>query len=389
MYPITFIHEKDLRKEKIISAMNGADAVLLCDNSNLFYTSSRVFSGYTYITADGQEIFFVKRPIGLNGENVIYIRKPEQIAEQLEILGIPTPKKLGLELATLSVTDFNRLEKIFPQAEIVNASAMLSEARAIKTPYEVAQLRQSGILHTKSYANIPTHFSPGMSDYELQIEIERELRRNGCIGQFRICGPSMEIFMGNLICGDNADNPTPYDFAMGGAGMHPSLPVGCNGTIIQSGMTVMVDLCGNFTGYMTDMTRVFNHGPISPLATKCHKCSIDICNHLAEIGKPGVEAKHLYNEALRIATEAGLEDYFMGHNQKAGFVGHGVGIEVNELPVLAPRSKHILQEGNVIAIEPKFVIPHIGAAGIENTYVVRANGMEKLTEAPEEIISLS
>ncbi|MDE7443677.1 MAG: M24 family metallopeptidase, partial [Muribaculaceae bacterium] len=76
------------------------------------------------------------------------------------------------------------------------------------------------------------------------------------------------------------------------------------------------------------------------------------------------------------------------HRQHAGFIGHGVGIEINELPVIAPRSRDILQADNVIALEPKFVIPHVGAVGIENTYVVTADGLKCLTNAPEEIIGL-
>ncbi|MDE5912793.1 MAG: M24 family metallopeptidase, partial [Muribaculaceae bacterium] len=79
---------------------------------------------------------------------------------------------------------------------------------------------------------------------------------------------------------------------------------------------------------------------------------------------------------------------FLGHRSHAVFVGHGVGIQLNELPVIAPRSRHILEEGNVIALEPKFVIPDTGAVGIENTYVVEAEGMRSITNAPEAIIDL-
>ena len=96
----------------------------------------------------------------------------------------------------------------------------------------------------------------------------------------------------------------------------------------------------------------------------------------------------MYEVAMEMVTAAGMDDYFMGHTQKAGFIGHGVGIEVNELPVLAPRSRDVLEEGNVIAIEPKFVIPHVGAVGIENTYVVRNDHLECITNAPEEITEL-
>ena len=106
------------------------------------------------------------------------------------------------------------------------------------------------------------------------------------------------------------------------------------------------------------------------------------------MGRPGVEAKALYERAVAIAQEEGLDAYFMGHKQKAGFVGHGVGVEINELPVLAPRSRDILAIGNAIAVEPKFVIPGVGAVGVENTYIVTENGMVSITNAPEEIISL-
>ncbi len=78
----------------------------------------------------------------------------------------------------------------------------------------------------------------------------------------------------------------------------------------------------------------------------------------------------------------------MGYTQKAGFIGHGVGIEINELPVIAPRSRDILQENNVLALEPKFVVPGVGAVGIENTYIVTSGGLERITDSPEDIISL-
>lgn len=116
--------------------------------------------------------------------------------------------------------------------------------------------------HAEVYHRIESVYHNGMTDIELQIEIERLLRLHGNLGLFRINGQSMEIFMGNVICGDNADTPTPYDFAMGGAGLSCSIPVGCNGSLIRPGMAVMIDMCGNFTGYMTDMTRVYSVGEL-------------------------------------------------------------------------------------------------------------------------------
>ena len=107
-----------------------------------------------------------------------------------------------------------------------------------------------------------------------------------------------------------------------------------------------------------------------------------------ELARPGVSAAELYNRAVQIAEAGGVADYFMGHRQKAGFVGHGIGIEINEQPVLAPRSRDILEEGMVFALEPKFVIPEVGPVGIENSFCVTADGVEKLTDCEESIIPL-
>lgn len=380
--------EQALRLEKVRGIMNDKkiDALLISDNANKYYLTGRVFSGYIYLPLKGEPIYFVKRPVTMTGDGVVSIRKPEQIAESI---GMLPPATIGLELATASYSKVERLRRIFPQSELADASSVMSAARAVKTAEELEKIRISGIKQDHVYRKIPTLYTEGMTDVELQVEIERESRLEGCLGQFRINGDDMELYMGNILVGDNADVPTPYDFAMGGEGMDPSLPVGCNGTVIKPGNSVMVDVNGNYTGYMTDMTRTYYVEEIGDLARKAHECSIAICHRLAELGRPDTEAKALYEEAEKMAREAGLHEYFMGHRQKAGFVGHGVGIEINELPVIAPRSRDFLQENNVIALEPKFVIPKTGAVGIENTYVVTPDGLKPLTNTPEGLTSLT
>lgn len=376
--------EASLRLDKVSSQLkaSGTEAMLAGDNATLYYLTGRVFAGYAYITDAGEATFFIRRPVQLEGDNVVYIHKPEHIPDHLTAM----PKSIALELDITPYSAIGRLQAIFPEAKTVNASPMLQAARATKTAFEIEKIRQSGIRQERVYRLIPKLYRPGMTDLELQVEIERASRLEGCLGQFRISGTSMELYMANLLVGDNADNPTPYDFAMGGAGLDPSLPVGCNGTEIRPGESVMADVNGNYTGYMTDMTRTFALGELSPIAMKAHQCSIDICRELSAMARPGTPAKALYVKAEEMAKEAGLHEYFMGHRQKAGFVGHGLGIEINEHPVIAPRSRDIIAEGNVFALEPKFVIPGTGAVGIENTYCVGTDKTECLTNAPEPII---
>ena len=114
MYAKNFTTEIELRKSKIQSVIcrSGADAFLVSDNANLFYTSGRVFSGYTYIPAEGEMIYFVRRPVGLSRENVVYIRKPEQIPDELSRLGIALPRVLLLENDSLTYNESIRLRNI-------------------------------------------------------------------------------------------------------------------------------------------------------------------------------------------------------------------------------------------------------------------------------------
>lgn len=374
-----------LARLRDIMAANGADALLIGDNANIYYLTGRIFCGYIFITMTGDPVYGVRRPVTLTDSNAVIIRK----IEELPALVTLKSGMIGLEMSTTSYSAVERIKKAFGQSfNYCDASGIMSQARSVKTDFEQEKIRQSGIRQTHLYEQIPRLYEPGMRDIDLQIEIERTARREGCLGQFRISGDDMELFMGNVLAGDNADSPSPYDFAMGGAGIDPSLPVGADGSLIRQGESVMVDVNGNFTGYMTDMTRCFAvRDDLPQRALAAHQLSIDICDRLAELGVPGVEAKMLYETARTMAAEAGFENEFMGHRQHAGFVGHGLGIEINELPVIAPRSKSVLETGNVIAFEPKFVIPGVGAVGIENTYIVRQSGpMECVTHAPRQII---
>ena len=224
-----------------------------------------------------------------------------------------------------------------------------------------------------------------MTDLQLSVEVERLMRLEGCLGIFRVFGQSMEIFMGSLLAGDNAAAPSPYDFALGGAGLDPTLPGGANGSLIQPGQSIMVDMGGNFYGYMGDMSRVYSVGKLTDQAYAAHQTCLEIQEAVAAMAKPGVICEDLYSE---LVTKAGFADYFMGVEQKAKFIGHGIGLEINEAPVIAPRIRQELEPGMVFALEPKIVLPGVGPLGIENSWVVTTEGLEKLTLAPEEIIEL-
>lgn len=375
------------RMQKELKEM-GMDACLLSVDVNLFYTTGRIYSGYFYLPTEGKPWFFVKRPNGLSGEQVVYIRKPEEIPGILADAGLQRPEHLLLELDELSYNETQRQLKALNPMEVGNGSLFMRMMRRIKTPMEIEQFRIAARKHEATYREIPACYRPGMTDLELQFEIELRMRRNGSMGLFRAFGPNMDIFMGSLLTGENAETPSPFDFALGGEGVNAACPLGANGTPLKEGMAVMIDMAGNYTPYMTDMTRVFSIGKLPEEAYRAHQVALEIQEAVKAQIKPGTPCSELYCIAAEKAQQAGLAANFMGTRQQAKFVGHGIGLQINELPVLTPRSKDALQANMVFALEPKFVLPGIGAVGIENSFLVTEDGGEQLTLAPEEIIRL-
>ena len=237
--------EAELRLQKMVSLLkrDSIDAILIASNANIYYASGRFFRGYVYVSACGKRIFFPMRPNGFRQTgDVIYIRKPEQIPSELNRLGLPLPASLGLERDSLSWSDCERLAKALPASEIRNASPLLREARMVKTPYEISLMKADGLHQAAAYHKITSLYKKDMTDVEFQVEIESVLRLEGNLGFSRVAGNLMEINLGSVISGANANNPSPYDFAMGGEGEDPSLPGGANGSLMHAGETVMVDM---------------------------------------------------------------------------------------------------------------------------------------------------
>ena len=377
-----------LRVERLQELLRRAsiDALVVTSNVNLLYLCGSIFSGLLFIPAEGEAQCFIRRPQSYPESSTVHaIRKIEQLSDHIDTLALGS---VALELDEQSYADIQRQQKLFPNASFHNGTALLRQARMRKTPLEIEQTRVCARRHVEVYELIPQVYRPGMTDRDFQIEIERLMRQHGSVGLFRCFGSAMEIFMGSLLAGDNAGTASPYDFALGGAGV-PALPLGSNGTPLKEGMAVMVDMAGNYGVYYSDLTRTYSIGQLPEEAYRLHDLSLQLHREVMQQAKPGSSCAELWNECLRRVEAAGAKDYFMGTELQAQFVGHGLGLQINELPVLTGRSKDILEEGMIIAFEPKFVLPGVGAVGIENTYLVTSSGVECLTPAPEEIIDLN
>lgn len=172
-------------------------------------------------------------------------------------------------------------------------------------------------------------------------------------------------------------------------GITPAVPLGSSFKIVEKGTPICIDYGGGYNGYVTDETYVFVIGTLNKIFRKPYETSREIIEDAAFYGKEGVDAAQLFNRAARKAKEAHLEDHFMGFGEgQVSFVGHGLGLEINELPVITPRHHTILREGMVFAFEPKFVLPGKGAMGMEVDFIVRKDRLERVTSIPLDIVHI-
>ncbi|KGN99948.1 peptidase M24 [Porphyromonas macacae] len=388
------LNEYEIRAKKVQEMMKhqGVDGLLIASEVNLLYLTGKIFMGAVYIPSEGSIIKFIRRPLSLSSDASFggyVIRKIEQIRELLaeQVASPERNVKIGLELGELPYSEITRQQNIFDSDDFIDATALMRQVRMVKTNNEIEEIKLIANIHVSLMQKIPAIYRKGMTDRDFQIEIEREMRKMGSIGIFRSFGISMNIFMGSVLTGDNADAPSPYDFALGGAGVC-ALPIGANGSEIKKGQSIMIDMAGNFGSYITDITRTYSLGKLPQQAYELHELSRTMHREIMQKARPGVSCADIYNMSLERVQKAGAQDFFMGHTQRAQFVGHGFGLHINEMPVLTGRSKDVLQPGMTIAYEPKFVIPGVGAVGVENSYLITDKGVELLTELNEEIIDI-
>jgi Xaa-Pro aminopeptidase len=295
-------------------------------------------------------------------------------------------KKIGLTFDVAPVQQMNYYAKMLPGREFVDISALNREVRSVKSPFELDQLRQSGRALCSVFAQVPTFVKAGMRELDLAAEFEYRLRKAGNEGFVRMRAFNQELFGGLTVSAGGASYGF-FDGAVTGKGLSNASPQGASLDLIRENEPVFVDFTGVFNGYITDMTRVFVVGTLDPELQRAFDVSIGIQSWLQSALKPGAICEDLFLKAVEMAEQAGLGQYFMGMpGEQAKFVGHGVGLELDEFPVLAQGFKVPLQVGQTIAIEPKFVFPGLGVIGIENTFAVGTSGGEKITNLPDDIV---
>ncbi len=373
-----------------VLAARGLDAAVIMQNADLYYYAGTIQQGHLYVPAVGESTLFVRKVVErarLESAlgSIVELASPKALPDALRERYGTLPARVGLELDVLPVARFRAIERLLPEAAFEDVGRDIVRRRAVKSEWEVARIRVAAAVADDVCALIPGILREGLTEVEFAGRVEAEARRLGHEGYIRMRGFNQEMFYGQLLTGVSACVPSYLDTPLAGTGLSASVAQGASFRRIGRGEPIVFDFVPVRDGYMADFTRTFSIGPLPAPLRRAHDAALAVQAAAVAAARPGAVCRAVWEAAVAAAAEAGLAERFMGSGAgQVPYVGHGLGIELDELPVLTGSALE-LEEGMVFALEPKFVLPGLGAVGIENTWVVTGSGPERLTMAPEII----
>jgi Xaa-Pro aminopeptidase len=369
------------------------DGAVILVQSDLFYFTGTLQNSYLFIPASGEPVFMVRKSLTRGQQesplkNIVAIKNPKQIPEILSSYGYNSFNKIGLELDVLPFNVYKSYQKVFPNAEFVDIAPAIKETRSVKSAYEIELLRGSLAVIDQAFQTVPSYLREGMTELELAALFEAEMRKRGYAGPCKMRAFAQDFFFGTVCTGASGFYPNFFDGPVGGQGPSAAQPEGAGWKKINRNEVVYIDYTSIVNGYTGDQTRIFCIGELPQKLVKAYEAALLIESEIVKSIKPGTPAEEAHLLALKLAEELGYKDHFMGYkNDQVKFVGHGLGIELDEWPILAKGIKTPIVPGMTFALEPKFVFPE-GAIGTENSFVMTETGPEYLSITPQVITYL-
>lgn len=394
---ITPLNELKQRTEVLQKLLQqaGLDGAILVQNSDLFYFTGSIQRGLFYLPAEGEPIYLVIKDFGRarmeSGlRQIVNIGSIKELPERLSEYNLKQPQCVGMELDVLPVTQYQRYVKILSAAEIVDVSPLVRKVRAIKSDYEISIMQDCAVLAEKIYEHAKKVIAVGKTDLEIAAELEFFARKEGHQGVIRFRAFNAELYFGHVFSGSDGAVPAFLDAPLGGLGLNPAVGQGASFKSIEPGEPIIIDFIVAYDGYLVDQTRTLSIGPVPEQLKQAYADMIRVQQKLYDIARPGVTWGDIYRQCYDLAVAMGYKDNFMGTvGAQVSFIGHGIGIEVDEYPFIAKGFDHqVLEENMTFAFEPKAVFPGFGAVGIENTWRVTHNGLSRLTFTNETLAEL-
>jgi len=363
------------------------DALIVLQNVDQFYLTGTLQNGVLWFPRQGEPIFAVRKSYErAKTESPLRNIVPLKSFSELPSLISNPGKTLGFEFDVVPVAVYQQVARQFPNSSHVDGVKPLRDARAVKTEYEIACIRRAAAILDKAFLDIPNQLREGLAEFELAARIEYVMRMAEHQGTLRVRRFNMEMYYGAVSFGETSAYPHNFDGPVGVRGLYPAVQSMGSRRKLRRGDPVMVDVCGGYAGYIADGSRTYSLGDVSPQMKETHRFILDLNAWIETQLKPGAIPSEVYAAILKRVSSTSFAPHFMGAGEnQVKFVAHGVGLELDETPVIAPKFDAPLEPGVVLAVEPKIFYPELGGVGVENTYMITETACERLTVSPQEI----
>jgi Xaa-Pro dipeptidase len=352
-----------------------------------YYLSGTMQDVLLFVPTDAEPILFVKRELSRAKkesplEQIIHYRSIKEILQY-----IPSMKRVGLQLDVIPYNDVIKFRELLGDVVFIDVSPLTKELRKFKSPFEITLMEKAAAISKKVYAQVPRLLREGMSEIELAGLMEAHAKPLGHEGLLRVRSLNWEAYTWHVLSGRTGSIVSQSDSPMGGMGLSPAFPVGASLKKIRKNEPILIDFGICYHGYQVDETRMFAIGSMPDLFVKAYEACKEIQYRVLDKALEGATSKELFQYSVKLAQQMGYGDHFLGYKtHQVRFLAHGIGIEIAEFPFIAASHTYPIEDGAVIAIEPKMVFPGKGACGIENTVLFEHGSYRILTKMDENII---
>jgi len=378
--------EIESRIKTFQSQMSEMDGALLFHAVDVCYFSGTAQDGLVYIPRDGEPVVMMRRSRERAvQESPLDVRPLKNMRNLKSDLKIPAKATVGLEMDVLPCSFYFKVDKALEDAKFVDVAEKIKHIRSVKSDFELGLIKEAARILEIGFSSVPDYLEEGMKEVDLICRIESVMRSIGHQGSLRFRRFNSIVPLGHVMSGAEAAYPSFLASPSGGRGTSLIFPQGAGFAKIKRNEPVFVDCVGIYNGYIADATRIFSLGRLEAELEDAYQAACQIEETVAGELVAGRTGRELFELSESVGARLGYLDYLGGTNgNKCGFVGHGVGLELDEYPVIGPLD-HKLQNNMAIAIEPKMFYPDKGVLGIEDTYLTTPGGAVSLTHMPRDI----
>ncbi|RLC04845.1 MAG: aminopeptidase P family protein [Deltaproteobacteria bacterium] len=388
--PIAEINHRWSHLQKVFQK-KGIDGALIVQRVDLLYFSGTAQDGALYVPCDGEPVLFIKRYFPRARKEsplnqIVPIDSFRDIPGCLMDHYSALPRTLGLEFDVMPVAEFQLFQKGFPSQKFVNASTSILDVRKTKSPWDIQQMERTAEMSSLTFDYMRRVLTPGLSEMEFAGLFENFARNRGHAGKLRVRNYRTEGYSWHVLSGRSGGMTGVLDSPASGEGSSYAFPCGAGNKKISAEEPIMVDFASVLNGFHMDETRMFAIGRMPTKALGAAQAAIAIHQELLNTIKPGMCAHDIFSRALDIAGSLGYKESYLGiPGHQVSFIGHGIGYELIEPPIIAQAKEDLLLPGMIFALEPKFVFADEFSAGIESVFLVTDTGARLISKTPVEI----